>query len=181
MNFFWKELERQVRITGTIEKISAADSETYFKSRPKESQIGAWSSPQSRIIPDRSFLEEVFAEHKDKSDTKPALIHVPISDEFMETDKGKDLFVDEMLPMVAKKVVEDFKVYAIAWSSEAWMRMADKDDDIVLSRFRVVNSDLVNTVVNQFTIRIKQGNNILETFNIDVDDLPYSLDRNIIY
>jgi pyridoxamine 5'-phosphate oxidase len=66
MNFFWKELERQVRITGTIEKISAADSETYFKSRPKESQIGAWSSPQSRIIPDRSFLEEVFAEHKDK-------------------------------------------------------------------------------------------------------------------
>ena len=51
-------------------------------------------------------------------------------------------------------------------------------DDIVLSRFRVVNSDLVNTVVNQFTIRIKQGNNILETFNIDVDDLPYSLDRN---
>ncbi len=72
----------------------------------------------------------IFAEHKDKSDTKPALIHVPISDEFMETDKGKDLFVDEMLPMVAKKVVEDFKVYAIAWSSEAWMRMADKDDDI---------------------------------------------------
>jgi hypothetical protein len=51
-------------------------------------------------------------------------------------------------------------------------------DDIVLSRFRVVNSDLVNTVVNQFTIRIKQGNNILETFNIDVDDLPYTLDRN---
>jgi len=51
-------------------------------------------------------------------------------------------------------------------------------DDIVLSRFRVVNSDIVNTVINQFTIRIKQGNNILETFNIDVDDLPYSLDRN---
>jgi len=51
-------------------------------------------------------------------------------------------------------------------------------DDIVLSRFRVVNSDIANTLINSFTIRIKQDNNVLETFNIDVDDLPYSLDRN---
>lgn len=51
-------------------------------------------------------------------------------------------------------------------------------DDIVLSRFRVVNSDVVNTLINSFTVRIKQDNNVLETFNINVDDLPYSLDRN---
>ena len=43
MNFFWKELERQIRITGKIEKLSTEESEKYFKSRPKESQIGAWS------------------------------------------------------------------------------------------------------------------------------------------
>jgi pyridoxamine 5'-phosphate oxidase len=66
MNFFWKELERQVRITGTIEKVSTEESEKYFKSRPKESQIGAWSSPQSRIIPDRAFLEEIVAENAEK-------------------------------------------------------------------------------------------------------------------
>ena len=66
MNFFWKELERQVRITGTIEKISSEESEAYFKSRPIGSQIGAWSSPQSRIIPDRIFLEEIVAENTEK-------------------------------------------------------------------------------------------------------------------
>lgn len=66
MNFFWAPLERQVRITGSIEKISAEESEAYFKSRPIGSQIGAWSSPQSRIIPDRAFLEEIVAENTEK-------------------------------------------------------------------------------------------------------------------
>ena len=66
MNFFWKELERQVRITGTIKKVSAEESAEYFHSRPIGSQIGAWSSPQSRIIPDRTFLEELVAENTEK-------------------------------------------------------------------------------------------------------------------
>ncbi len=56
--FFWKELERQVRIEGTIEKIAPAASEAYFKSRPVGSQIGAWSSPQSSVIENRDVLEE---------------------------------------------------------------------------------------------------------------------------
>lgn len=56
--FFWKELERQVRIDGSIEKISAADSEEYFQSRPVGSRIGAWCSPQSTVIPDRSLLDK---------------------------------------------------------------------------------------------------------------------------
>jgi pyridoxamine 5'-phosphate oxidase len=56
--FFWKELERQVRIEGTIEKLSAADSDAYFASRPRGSRIAAWSSPQSEIIADRSVLDE---------------------------------------------------------------------------------------------------------------------------
>ena len=55
--FTWLELERQVRIEGLIERISAEASEAYFQSRPKGSQIGAWVSPQSRIITDRGALE----------------------------------------------------------------------------------------------------------------------------
>ncbi len=56
--FFWPELERQVRIEGTIEKVSKETSEKYFQSRPKESQIGALASPQSQVIEDRSLLEK---------------------------------------------------------------------------------------------------------------------------
>ena len=55
--FFWKELERQIRITGTIEKISAAESDEYFYSRPVGSRIGAWASPQSSVIPSRKTIE----------------------------------------------------------------------------------------------------------------------------
>jgi pyridoxamine 5'-phosphate oxidase len=56
--FFWKELERQICIEGAIEKINDADSDAYFYSRPVGSRIGAWSSPQSSVISDRSVLEE---------------------------------------------------------------------------------------------------------------------------
>ena len=66
MNFFWKELERQVRITGTIKKISAEESAEYFHSRPLGSQVGAWSSPQSQVIPNRAFLEKSFEENTEK-------------------------------------------------------------------------------------------------------------------
>ncbi|MFC4233420.1 pyridoxamine 5'-phosphate oxidase [Parasediminibacterium paludis] len=56
--FFWKELERQICIEGTIEKLSDVESDAYFYSRPIGSRIGAWSSPQSSVINDRSVLEE---------------------------------------------------------------------------------------------------------------------------
>ena len=60
--FFWKELERQVRITGLIEKINSKQSDEYFQSRPESSRIGAWASPQSRVIEDRQWLDEKFNE-----------------------------------------------------------------------------------------------------------------------
>lgn len=56
--FFWKELERQVRIEGKITRVAAKESDEYFSSRPKESRIGAWSSPQSRVIDSREFLQK---------------------------------------------------------------------------------------------------------------------------
>ncbi|MBK6634392.1 MAG: pyridoxamine 5'-phosphate oxidase [Chitinophagaceae bacterium] len=55
--FFWKELERQVRITGRVEKVSAAESDAYFHSRPEGSRIGAWASPQSSVIASREVIE----------------------------------------------------------------------------------------------------------------------------
>ena len=58
--FFWGELERQVRITGSVARTSRDDTATYFQSRPRESQIGAWVSPQSQTIPHRRVLEENF-------------------------------------------------------------------------------------------------------------------------
>lgn len=56
--FFWKELERQVRIQGTVNRISDAESDAYFHSRPVESRLGAWASPQSQVIPSRETIEE---------------------------------------------------------------------------------------------------------------------------
>jgi pyridoxamine 5'-phosphate oxidase len=58
ITFFWAELERQVRIEGTIEKVSPEESDEYFQSRPKGSQIGAWTSNQSMVIENREVLEE---------------------------------------------------------------------------------------------------------------------------
>ena len=60
--FFWKELERQVRITGLIQKINGQQSDAYFNSRPESSRIGAWASPQSRVIESRYWLDEKFNE-----------------------------------------------------------------------------------------------------------------------
>ena len=58
--FFWKELERQVRIEGMVKKIAASESDVYFNSRPLSSRIGAWVSPQSKEIESRELLEDSF-------------------------------------------------------------------------------------------------------------------------
>ena len=55
--FYWTELERQIRIEGMVEKVAREESEAYFHTRPRGSQIGAHASPQSSIIPDRAWLE----------------------------------------------------------------------------------------------------------------------------
>lgn len=62
MTFFWPTLERQVRIEGRIEKVSAAESDAYYQVRPIGSRLGAWASPQSRVIQDRAELERLLAE-----------------------------------------------------------------------------------------------------------------------
>ena len=64
--FFWEHLERQIRIVGTVEKITAAESFEYFRSRPIDSQLGAWASQQSSIISARWLLEKAFGEMLEK-------------------------------------------------------------------------------------------------------------------
>jgi pyridoxamine 5'-phosphate oxidase len=60
--FFWPQLERQVRVEGTVTKTTAAESREYFATRPRGSQIGAWASPQSEVISERGQLEKREAE-----------------------------------------------------------------------------------------------------------------------
>lgn len=60
LTFFWPALERQIRIEGVASRVDVATSEKYFQSRPRASQIGAWSSPQSTPIADRKILEDRF-------------------------------------------------------------------------------------------------------------------------
>jgi pyridoxamine 5'-phosphate oxidase len=60
--FFWPELERQVRITGTASRVAPEESAAYFQSRPRGSRLGAWASPQSEVIADRAALEDRIAE-----------------------------------------------------------------------------------------------------------------------
>ncbi|MDO4998151.1 MAG: pyridoxamine 5'-phosphate oxidase [Neisseria sp.] len=56
LTFFWPELERQVRVEGRVERLSEAESDDYFESRPYTSRLGAWASEQSRVIADKSVL-----------------------------------------------------------------------------------------------------------------------------
>ncbi len=62
ITFYWSELERQVRLEGNVEHVSADESDAYFASRPLGSRIGAVVSPQSAVVPDRAYLEQRFAD-----------------------------------------------------------------------------------------------------------------------
>jgi len=64
--FFWAELERQVRIEGKVKKLSRTESKKYFDTRPLESRIAAWASEQSKVIPNREYLEQRYLYFKEK-------------------------------------------------------------------------------------------------------------------
>jgi pyridoxamine 5'-phosphate oxidase len=66
MNLFWPELERQVRVWGTAQKVTEAESDSYFQTRPRESQIGAWASRQSQVLDNRQELEKAVVDITDQ-------------------------------------------------------------------------------------------------------------------
>ncbi|TRX71027.1 pyridoxamine 5'-phosphate oxidase [Carboxylicivirga sp. M1479] len=92
INFFWPELERQVRIRGTIEKVSEQKSDDYFQSRPRESQLGAWASDQSTKVNNSDDLHQQYTrlknEYEDKIIPRPqhwgGFIVKPVSIEFWQ-------------------------------------------------------------------------------------------------
>ncbi len=69
--FFYPELERQIRIEGTVQKANDDSSDDYFNNRPRQSQIGAWSSPQSKIITNRDELDNYILQNEKKFENKP--------------------------------------------------------------------------------------------------------------
>jgi len=75
--FFWAELERQVRINGAVQRVSRAESDVYFQSRPRGSRIGAWTSAQSSALASRDVLEQQLAEHEARFGEDG---HVPLPD-----------------------------------------------------------------------------------------------------
>jgi len=66
LTFFWPELERQVRIEGQVEQVNSEKSDAYFQSRPRGSQVGAWGSPQSKVVENRQVLEKLTASYTQK-------------------------------------------------------------------------------------------------------------------
>jgi len=72
LTFMWKELERQVRIEGDVEKVSEAESDEYFNTRPLGSRVGAWASPQSSPIESREWLEQRWSALAVEHGTTPA-------------------------------------------------------------------------------------------------------------
>jgi len=71
LTFFWPELQRQVRISGSVDRVSAQESDAYFATRPRESQIGAWASAQSRVLASRADLEASVAAITARFEGKP--------------------------------------------------------------------------------------------------------------
>jgi len=92
LNFFWKELQRQVRVQGVAHRLSAEKSDAYFLSRPYGSQEGAWASPQSKVIGSRAELDErmekIKSEFKSKEMCRPpfwgGFVVVPVAIEFWQ-------------------------------------------------------------------------------------------------
>ncbi|MFZ9700524.1 MAG: pyridoxamine 5'-phosphate oxidase [Flavobacteriales bacterium] len=66
LNFFWVEMERQIRVQGRVRKLSKVESDAYFQSRPRLNQLTAWASPQSSSIPDRAHLEALLKATEEK-------------------------------------------------------------------------------------------------------------------
>jgi len=69
--FLWLPLNRQIQVLGRAEKLSSEASASYFKTRPRESQIGAWASPQSQVVPNRAFLDDRFDQFEQKFKDHP--------------------------------------------------------------------------------------------------------------
>lgn len=119
--FFWPELQRQVRIEGSVTRLDGMASDAYFRSRPMGSQLGAWASPQSRTVPDRAFLDQrledvtrEYAENKpiDRPEHWGGFVLAPIRVEFWQgrANRMHDRLLFELTDQVSSGVPDQQSV-----------------------------------------------------------------------
>jgi pyridoxamine 5'-phosphate oxidase len=93
LTFMWKELERQVRIEGRVEQVTAEESTTYYETRPLGARIGAWASPQSQVIDNRGWLEkrweQLSAEHGESPKRPPHWGGYRVLPDYLEFWQGR--------------------------------------------------------------------------------------------
>jgi hypothetical protein len=92
------------------------------------SHIKSYVTSQGGLFPHLSIFADVKKPEKGEED-KPALIHIPIPDEYMEDDESKESFIKDVVPDLFSSIKKEFIPYGVAWAAEAWMRVADKKFD----------------------------------------------------
>lgn len=115
--FFWAELERQVRVEGKVKKLSRTESQKYFDTRPFESRLAAWASEQSKIIPNREYLERRYLYFKEKFKGKK--IPVPplwggfvLVPQYFEFWQGRENRLHDRI--CYKKIKNGWKIFRLA-------------------------------------------------------------------
>lgn len=97
-------------------------------------------SEEGGLIPHFTVFADMLEKDEDSDDDRKAVIHLMVPSDLIDTDEGKDIIVEEILPKMMTKIKSKFIVHGIAWASEAWMRIADKDFDVTKQDFRSIKT-----------------------------------------